>query len=84
MFGGGGRTRTSVQRGSDLRYDLEITLEEAAGGKDEKLRIPRLEKCEECDGSGNLLIGPSGPANGLATRRAGHRTLVFPAASPTR
>jgi molecular chaperone DnaJ len=59
MFGGaaggaaGGRTRrTSAQRGSDLRYDLEITLEDAAEGKEEKLRIPRLEKCEECDGKG--------------------------------
>jgi molecular chaperone DnaJ len=52
MFGSRGRTRSSVQRGSDLRYDLEITLEEAASGKEEKLRIPRLEKCEECDGRG--------------------------------
>lgn len=52
MFGGRGRTRSTVQRGSDLRYDLEITLEEAANGKEEKLFIPRLEKCEECSGSG--------------------------------
>ncbi|QQS34224.1 MAG: molecular chaperone DnaJ [Acidobacteriota bacterium] len=52
VFGGRGGRRTTVQRGSDLRYDLEITLEDAATGKDEKLRIPRLEKCEECDGSG--------------------------------
>jgi molecular chaperone DnaJ len=55
MFGGrtrGGAGRTSVQRGADLRYDLEISLEEAATGKEEKLRIPRLEKCEECDGRG--------------------------------
>src|SRR5687767_5095500 len=52
MFGSRGRTRTTVQRGSDLRYDLEITLEDAANGKDEKLRIPRLEKCGECNGSG--------------------------------
>jgi len=52
MFGGRGGRRTTVQRGSDLRYDLEITLEDAATGKDEKLRIPRLEKCGECDGSG--------------------------------
>lgn len=52
MFGGRGSRRTTVQRGSDLRYDLEITLEDAATGKDEKLRIPRLEKCEECDGVG--------------------------------
>ncbi len=52
--GGGGRAsgRTAAQRGSDLRYDLEISLEEAASGKDEKLRIPRLEKCDECDGKG--------------------------------
>ena len=52
MFGGRQRTRSTVQRGSDLRYDLEITLEEAAAGKEEKLRIPRLEKCDDCDGKG--------------------------------
>lgn len=52
MFGGRSGRRTSVQRGSDLRYDLEITLSDAATGKDEKLRIPRLETCEECKGSG--------------------------------
>ncbi len=54
IFGGqrSSSTRTSAQRGSDLRYDLEITLEEAALGKEEKLRIPRLEKCDECDGKG--------------------------------
>lgn len=52
VFGGRGGRRTTVQRGSDLRYDLEITLEDAATGKDEKLRIPRLEKCGDCDGIG--------------------------------
>lgn len=52
MFGGRQGRRTTVQRGSDLRYDLEITLEDAARGKEEKLRIPRLESCEECGGSG--------------------------------
>jgi len=54
MFGGGGRgsTRSSAQRGADLRYDLEITLEEAANGKESKLRIPRLETCGECEGKG--------------------------------
>ena len=49
MFGGRGRPSNAAP---DLRYDLEITLEDAATGKDEKLRIPRLEKCDECDGSG--------------------------------
>jgi molecular chaperone DnaJ len=52
MFGSRGGRRAAVQRGSDLRYDLEITLEEAASGKDEKLQIPRLETCGECSGSG--------------------------------
>jgi molecular chaperone DnaJ len=52
MFGGRTSRRSSVQRGSDLRYDIEISLEDAAEGKDEKLKIPRLERCEECDGSG--------------------------------
>jgi molecular chaperone DnaJ len=52
MFGQRGGRRTTVQRGADLRYDLEITLEEAAAGKEEKLRIPRLETCGECDGKG--------------------------------
>jgi molecular chaperone DnaJ len=53
MFGGRGSSRRStVQRGSDLRYDIEITLEDAATGKDEKLNIPRLETCETCEGSG--------------------------------
>lgn len=52
MFGQRGGRRTTVQRGSDLRYDLEISLEDAATGKDEKLRIPRLETCETCTGTG--------------------------------
>ncbi len=51
MFGGG-RGRSTVQRGADLRYDLQITLGEAATGKNEKLRIPRLDSCEKCDGKG--------------------------------
>src|ERR1051325_4557951 len=53
VFGGGrGGRRTSAQRGADLRYDLEITLEEAANGMTAQLRIPRLEQCDTCKGSG--------------------------------
>jgi molecular chaperone DnaJ len=54
MFGGraGGGRRTAAQRGADLRYDLEMTLEEAAAGMTAQLRIPRLEGCEKCAGSG--------------------------------
>lgn len=40
------------QRGSNLRFDLEITLEEAAFGTAKQIIIPRLEKCEECNGTG--------------------------------
>jgi molecular chaperone DnaJ len=55
VFGAGARPgsrRSAAQRGADLRYDLEISLEEAATGMTANLRIPRLEKCEQCDGSG--------------------------------
>src|SRR6476620_9009260 len=54
VFGGGraGSRRTSAQRGADLRYDLESSLEEAANGMTAQLRIPRLEGCETCKGSG--------------------------------
>jgi len=54
VFGGGraGSRRTAAQRGADLRYDLEITLEDAANGMTAQLRIPRLESCETCKGSG--------------------------------
>ncbi len=54
VFGTGraGSRRSTAQRGSDLRYDLEITLEEAANGMTAQLRIPRLETCNVCKGSG--------------------------------
>jgi molecular chaperone DnaJ len=54
VFGGGrgGSRRSAAQRGADLRYDLEITLEEAAKGMTAQLRIPRLETCDTCKGSG--------------------------------
>lgn len=54
VFGGGrgGSRRTAAQRGADLRYDLEITLEDAANGMTAQLRIPRLEGCTSCKGSG--------------------------------
>ncbi len=50
--GGGGRQRSSAQRGSDLRYNLEITLEEAVAGTEQKIRIPVLVACNPCGGSG--------------------------------
>lgn len=50
-FFGGGR-RGGPERGSDLRYDLEITFEESARGVETSVQIPRLETCETCHGSG--------------------------------
>ncbi|MGH9410261.1 MAG: DnaJ C-terminal domain-containing protein, partial [Vicinamibacterales bacterium] len=44
--------RSGPQRGSDLRYDLEISFEEAHAGTDTTLQIPREETCESCSGSG--------------------------------
>ncbi|MBZ0104511.1 MAG: molecular chaperone DnaJ [Sulfuricella denitrificans] len=54
IFGGGGGRggRSSVYRGADLRYNLEISLEDAARGAETKIRIPTMEKCETCNGSG--------------------------------
>jgi len=54
VFGSGrsGSRRSAAQRGADLRYDLEISLEESARGLTAQLRIPRLESCETCKGSG--------------------------------
>jgi molecular chaperone DnaJ len=49
---GARRRRGGPQRGSDLRYDLEITFEESATGTDTTIQIPREETCETCNGSG--------------------------------
>ncbi|HEV2007298.1 MAG TPA: molecular chaperone DnaJ, partial [Burkholderiales bacterium] len=49
---GGGRGRSNVYRGADLRYNLEITLEDAARGTETKIRIPTMSQCETCHGTG--------------------------------
>ena len=52
IFGGRNTRRAGPRRGSDLRYDIELTLEEAANGLKTKVRVPRLEACEVCSGTG--------------------------------
>ncbi|AMS32870.1 MAG: molecular chaperone DnaJ [Betaproteobacteria bacterium] len=56
IFGGGGGRRggagSQVYRGSDLRYNMEITLEQAARGTETKIRIPAMEECDVCEGTG--------------------------------
>ena len=50
--GGGRRGRNRVQRGSDLRYDMTLSFDEAANGVATKIRVPPQEYCETCNGTG--------------------------------
>jgi molecular chaperone DnaJ len=53
IFGGrGGRGGQQVYRGADLRYNMDITLEQAARGTETKIRIPSLDECDTCHGTG--------------------------------
>jgi molecular chaperone DnaJ len=53
IFGmAGGRARSGRERGADLRYNMEIRLEEAYSGKTAQVRIPTSVTCEACSGSG--------------------------------
>eukprot|EP01030_Chromulinospumella_sphaerica_P017361 gene17361-17189_t len=53
MFGGRGRQRSNgPARGADLRYDLEITLEQAYAGVEKEIKVPSSITCETCEGSG--------------------------------
>jgi molecular chaperone DnaJ len=52
IFGGARGARSGVYRGADLRYNLEITLEQAAHGFETRIRIPTMAPCETCHGSG--------------------------------
>ncbi|MDB9842931.1 molecular chaperone DnaJ [Porticoccaceae bacterium] len=50
--GGGGRGRAGPARGSDLRYDLKLDLEDAVKGKTVQIDVPTMSHCDPCDGSG--------------------------------
>jgi molecular chaperone DnaJ len=54
LFGqsAGGRRRTRAQRGEDVRYDLEISFEDAMFGKSVEIQVPNLKACDRCDGKG--------------------------------
>lgn len=75
-FFGGGSRRSGYrrrQRGSDLRYDIEIELEDAAYGTKKTIKIPRLEECENCHGSGaesssDIVSCPECKGRGSTTR----------------
>ena len=75
LFGGGGgrrRDRSGKKRGSDLRYDLEITLEEAAEGVEKELEIEKYASCVKCSGSGSK----SGSAGKNTCTTCGGRCVV--------
>ncbi len=65
---GGQRGGNRAHRGSDLRYDLELTLEEAVGGTTIQIRVPRLVGCHVCNGSG----AKAGSTPVTCTTCAGH------------
>lgn len=52
LFGGGQRDPTGPQRGDDLRYDLELTFDEAAHGCEKEISLTKAERCESCQGAG--------------------------------
>ncbi len=52
IFGGGGGGRSRSYRGADLRYNMELSLEDAVFGTTAKIKIPTLVACKTCDGSG--------------------------------
>ena len=92
IFGGGGFGGFTEERnrGQDLAYNLEITLEEAARGTEKEIEIPRTERCEVCGGSGANpgtsarvcpRCGGSGKIQNM--RKAGFATYVQVTACPT-
>jgi molecular chaperone DnaJ len=78
MFFTGSRQRNGPARGADLRYDLSVTLEEAAFGTEKSINIPAGEICSECQGSG-ASPGTSPEkctqCNGTGSIRSMQRTL---------
>jgi molecular chaperone DnaJ len=76
LFGFGGARRggsPGMSRGADLRYDLTITFEEAAFGTETTLRIPRLESCARCLGTGSA----DGSAPSVCNTCGGHGQVRY-------
>ena len=74
IFGGragGGGGRSNVYRGADLRYNLEVSLEDAARGTETRIRIPTMAECESCHGcedQGIRRLEARAPDSSLACR----------------
>lgn len=72
FFTGGRRSRTV--RGDDLRYDIELTLEEAAFGVNREIHIRKHERCKECDGKGGKNVERCSACNGQGVVRQTRQT----------
>lgn len=88
FFGGarGGRARARTPRGADLRYDLEITLEDAFHGKEAEITVPTAVACEVCDGSGakpGTSTKTCGTCGGIGQIRAQQGFFSIQRACPT-
>lgn len=77
LFGGRRRRGPRAQAGADLRYELSVTLEEAAFGTTQTLQIPRLETCETCKGSGAADGSSPIPCSACGGRGQVHFTQGF-------
>ncbi len=76
---GGGRQKRGPARGDDLRYDLEITLEDAAKGLEKNIDVYHLESCQRCSGSGaqpGTEASTCGKCNGSGQIRVVQRTFL--------
>jgi molecular chaperone DnaJ len=70
---GGTRRATRVQRGRDLRYDLQLEFEEAVFGVEKEISIRRLEACDDCGGTGSA----NGKTPATCTQCGGHGQVRF-------
>jgi molecular chaperone DnaJ len=85
-FGGGGASRSQNRRGADLRYDMQVTLEEAFHGKSTEIEIEVSQACDTCDGSGATPGTSERQCNlcqGIGTVRAKQGLFVVERTCPT-
>lgn len=80
FFGAGTKGRRRAERGTDLRYNLELSFEEAAFGLETKINIPRMETCSSCNGTGaksstKVSVCPTCKGNGQIRFQQGFFTL---------
>jgi len=84
--GGGGRSRSSAQRGADLRYDIEISLDEAFSGASKTIELVTSVTCEACNGTGaNTGSSPQtcGTCGGIGKIRTNQGFFMVERTCPT-